>query len=138
MHLEYTNDEIEHKKLLERIKTLTDEDKSEWVWEGKSLYLLGRGHAFGRGFFVEYTTLDATIVRRFGDRWFCNGEEYKFDEENNEFIEVVVEIQKPRKIDWDSFSFPCSIKIDSCTIGDKLTPVQPMSGPKNKEDEKTK
>ena len=138
MHIEYTNEEQEHKKLLERIKTLTEKDKSVWVWGGKPLYKIGHGHEFLNGFFVEYTTLDAIKVKQFVDgRWFCGAKEYKFNKETDEFTEIVIERKEPSKIDWDSFSFPCSIKVAAHTIADELKPVRPMNAPNKKEDENT-
>lgn len=138
LEFEYTNPEKEHQKLLERIKTLTEEDKSVWSWEGKPLYKIGHGHEFLNGFFVEYTTLDAIKVTQFVDgRWFCGGETYKYNKESDVFEHIKIEPVERKDIDWSELKFP-EIKVAKpTTFAMDIQPVKPMQTPPKKKDEST-
>ena len=127
MHIEYHTEDDRERELQEKISKLTEDDKSEFVFVDEPLYVIGWGHAFGKGFYTDYATKCGITARQYGGRWTIGSDEYKY--KDNEF--VFIPPPPPRKsIDWDSFSLPTVKNIPTKTIGMDLEPVKPMNKPK--------
>ena len=115
-------------QLQQTIKGLTDNDKTNFVWDGKPLYKIDHGHCFGRGFYIKYTTLDAIVVIQYGSRWFCNDDEYRYDKETGIYDKVIIEKVETNDIDFNEVigSFPVVKSVSSKSISDDLIPIKPI------------
>jgi hypothetical protein len=82
----YQTDEWVKREIKKQISKLTEDQKSEYVFNEEPLYVLGRGHDFCYGYFIEYITKTGIIAKCFYSKimWCIAGEIY--DYKNNEFI----------------------------------------------------
>ena len=122
--LEVKTEEDAKRERLKQASEVTEDMKSEFIFNGEHLYVLGNGHSFGRGFFVEYITESATVVRRFDDRWFSNGEEYTHSPENG-FELVLLQKLPDEHPGFGEFVFPTALKVAATTMSLDLAPLKP-------------
>lgn len=118
-------EDAKRERLRRRASGVTEDMKSEFIFNGEHLYVSGNGHSFGRGFFVEYITKSAIVVRRFGDRWLSNGEEYTHSHENG-FELVILQKLPDEHPGFGEFVFPTALKVAATTMSLDLVPLKPM------------
>ena len=118
-----TGADIERENL-ETAEKATEEQKSEYVFNGEPLYYLGVGHAFLYGFFNEYITKSGVKVWEYhSGRWTTNGDDYELVD--NELILIPPTPPTPSEsIDWSSIKFP-RVKNLTGPIADQLISVKP-------------
>jgi len=131
MYLDFIDDNEYNKRKQEAINSLTEEQKTDIIFEGEKLYYLGGGHDFVFSFFKEYVTKSGVEAKHYlsDDYWIINN--VKFLYKNNSFLLVV---KKPKNIeqetDWSNFIFPIAKKIKPTLLSDLIEPVIPISKPK--------
>ena len=111
------------------ILSLTDEQKSEFIFNSQPLYILGRGHSFLRGFFLEYITKTGITAWCFSpELWVIDGEEYEY--KNNEFIRKIQIIDNSRPIGFSDFNdfFPTVKKTNDKLLAEDLISIKPTNG----------
>jgi len=126
MEYEYFNNSLLKKKYQDVVSNLTENKKSDIVFNKENLYHLGGGHDFLRSFFTEYITKSCIICRQFNGYWLIDGKEYKYV--NKEFIEVIQESKNLNPINLEDIKFPI-IKTAPNLIGDQLMSVKPIQFP---------
>lgn len=127
-HLVIMTDEDVKLEINKQISELVEEQKSEFTYNGQSLYKLGSGHCFVRGFFTEYITKTGINAKYYVyGSWYINGE--KHDYVNCEFIKTpkIERNSNPNPIDFKSFlsSFPAIKNIKPKTLAEDLISVKP-------------
>ncbi len=112
----------------ETANAVTEEQKTEFVFNGENLYYLGSGHAFLNGFFNEYITKSGVKIWQYlSGQWTILGNSGDDCELiDNELHLIPKEPTPPSEpIDWSSIEFP-RVKKLSGPIADKLPSVKPI------------
>ena len=125
--LEVKTEEDAKQERLKQASEVSEDMKSEFIFNGEHLYVLGRGHNFIKGFYTEYITKSATVVKRFHDRWFIGGEEYTHSPENGFELVKIKEPTNSEPMDWDGIAFPMVSRVAAKVMSLDLEPVEPMS-----------
>ena len=117
--------EEEKRRKEKPILSLTEEQKSEFVFNEEPLYILGRGHSFLYGFFLEYITKTGITAWRFSpELWVIGGEDYEY--KNNEFVKKI-KIETP-PIDFSTFKDFFLPKVNNTStklLAEELISVKP-------------
>lgn len=112
---------------LENIKIaseLREDQKTNFIFNREHLYELGRGHAFGMGFFTKFITKSAITATRYDSgKWHINSDEYVY--ENDTFVLVPPYLPTNEPIDFSNLVFPVVKNISTKTIGDDIQPEYP-------------
>jgi hypothetical protein len=123
-HLEFVTEEDQKKKDAETISNLKEEQKSEFVFEGESLYLDYSGHAFLNGFFNSYITKSSIRATQYlSGFWNINGDGYNY--EDGKFIKIEYPEQPSEPIDFNNISFPIVKNVVAKLISDDLVSETP-------------
>ena len=126
-HFVYKTDEDIERENKETAEGLTEDKKTDYVFNGESLYYLGVGHAFLYGFFNEYITKSGTKVWEYhSGRWTILGNSGDDCELIDNELHLIPKepIPPSEPIDWSSIEFP-RVKNLTGPIADKLISVQP-------------
>lgn len=123
-HFVYVTDE-DIKRQNEKIASeLREDQKTDFIFNGEHLYELGRGHAFGMGFFTEFITKSAIKAIRYDSgKWHINNDEYVY--ENDTFVLIPPYVPATEPIDFSNVTFPIVKNISAKTIGDDIRPEYP-------------
>lgn len=113
------------KEIQKQISELTEEQKTEFVFNGQPLYKLGRGHDFLYGFFIEYITKNGIKARCY-DSNIWNIENNNYDYINSVFIERVKKERNNKPMDFNNVLFPKIKKISSRTLSEDLVSHRPF------------
>jgi hypothetical protein len=125
-HFLFMTEEDVKSEINKQISELTEEQKSEFIYNNQSLYKLENGHDFCYGFFTEYITKTGIKVRYYvNGRWHINGEVYDYI--NSEFIKIPKIERNLCPIDFKSLSFPIIKNINSKTLSEDLISIKPKS-----------
>lgn len=121
-HFVYVTAE-DHKRENEKIiSELTEDKKSEFYFQGNYFYEIGRGHAYGSGFFTSYITKTGIEAWRYDSgRWSIG--DGRYDYVDGEFV-LIPPPPPSEPIDWSSIEFPRVNNIKG-PIADKLISVTP-------------
>ena len=86
---------------------MTEDQKTDIIFNGEYLYKNGGGHSFLRGFFVEYLTKSGVRVTQYlSGLWSVGADDYTRDEEGN-FIKKEYPPYVPTPTNaWESISLP--------------------------------
>lgn len=125
-HFEYKTDEDVKRENQELAKSVTEDKKSEYVFNGEDLYYIGVGHAFLYGFFNEYLTKSGIKAWQYHSGWWSIGND-RYDYIDGEFV-LVPPTPPSEPIDWASIQFP-KVKNLTGPIAGKLISVQPKENP---------
>jgi len=124
-HLETVTEEDQKKKDAETISALKEEQKSEFVFEGETLYLDYSGHSFLNGFFNSYITKNGTrATQNFRGFWNINGDDYNY--EDGKFIKIEYPERSSELIDFNNISFPLVKNVFAKLISDDLVSETPI------------
>ena len=110
--------------------SVTEEQRSEFIFNGEPLYQLGRGHAFLNGFFTEYITKSGIAARRYDSgKWEIGGDSYEFAD--GAFVLISRKEHTPPTPEkmmesWNPVPFPIVKSVADQVIGIDLMPVKPM------------
>jgi hypothetical protein len=116
---EYIKREME-----KQISELIEEQKTEFVFNGQFLYILGRGHDFLYGFFTEYITKTGIKARRYSSGiWYIDNNLY--DYKNSEFIKRPKLIINTESVDFSEISLPIIQKSFPKLLANDLVSVKP-------------
>ena len=122
--INFVTDEDQRKIDQERITKLTEDQKSEYKFQGEYFYELGRGHEFLMGFFTEYITKNGLTAWEYDSGiWRIQDQDYTYS--NGEFQAEPTHKTENRNIKWDEISFPKVQKIHAKSISDDLVPEVP-------------
>lgn len=128
----YYTDEDERKLREKQISNLTEDKKTDYIFNGENFYELGRGHAFLFGFFTECITKSGIKAWRYDSgKWTIDGHDFTYDHEKNEFIKTPEPVVSNEPIDWGNIKFPV-VKNLSGPMADKFPSVQPILNNINK------
>ena len=120
----YMTEENVKSEINKKISKLTEEQKSEFIFNNQPLYKLGNGHNFLYGFFTEYLTKTGISARYYvNGRWYINGEFYDYI--NSVFIKIPKIETNLNPIDFNSLSFPTIKNINIKTLSEDLIPIKP-------------
>jgi hypothetical protein len=122
-----TSEDIERENQ-ETANAVTEEQKTEYTFNGENLYYLGRGHSFGYGFFNEYITKSGVKIWQYlSGRWTIHGNVGNDCELiDNELHLIPIKPTPPSKpVDWSSIEFPTVKNVSESSLADKLPSVKP-------------
>lgn len=136
MDIEYVTSEDMERRDREIIASLSETQKSKYIFNDEPFYLIGTGHDFVYSFFNEYITKSGIKACQYlySGSWSINGDKYKYAYESDTFIKIEIVIED-RKIDFDNMTFPVVRKIPG-SIADKLESVIPTTKPTTKKPNK--
>ena len=120
----YKTDEDIRLENIQIASELREDQKTDFIFNGEHLYELGRGHAFGMGFFTEFITKSAIKAIRYDSgKWHINNDEYVY--ENATFVLIPICPPTTEPIDFSNLTFPVVKNISAKTMGDDIQPVYP-------------
>lgn len=109
--------------------SVTEEQRSEFIFNGEPLYQLGRGHDFLNGFFTKYITESGIAARRYASgKWEIDGDSYEFVDGAFVLIprkERTTPTPEQMMESWNSVPFPIVKSLAAQVIGIDLMPVKP-------------
>lgn len=121
----YLTEEDVKLKISKQIYKLTEEQKSEFIYNNQPLYKLGTGHDFCYGFFTEYLTKTGINARCYiNNIWHINGEVYNYI--NSEFIKIPKIKRNLNPINFKNISFPLMKNSKTKTLAEDLISVKPI------------
>lgn len=122
-HFVYVTDEDLKREIEKRILELTEDQKSDFVFENHHLYELGRGYDFIYGFYNEYLTKNGIQARQYlSGLWRINNEFYKY-KDSNFVLEPKSIDEKP--MDFSKVVFPVIKSISAKTLSGDIIDVSP-------------
>lgn len=125
MEFTYSTEESRQKEKEEILKNLTDDQKTEIVFEGEILYFIGTGHGYFEGFYYSYITKTGVYATQYLEGyWTIGSNDYNYVE--GEFVLIPKEEYVPSKVDFSKIKMPI-MKISARTIADDITPVAPIT-----------
>ena len=110
------------------IDNLTEDQKTDIIWNNEPLYLIGRGHDFFRGFFNHFITKSGIELKKFIRRgeWVIDGEKDNYTYTNTEWVRIVREPIKTKPLgSFDSVQLPKVKRVFPGTISSEITPATP-------------
>ena len=128
-HIVHKTPEDIERENQETANAVTEEQKTEYTFNGENLYYLGRGHSFGYGFFNEYITKSGVKIWQYlSGRWTIHGNAGNDCELiDNELHLIPIKPTPPREpIDWSSIQFPTVKNVSESSLADKLPSVKPI------------
>lgn len=109
---------------------VTEEQRSEFIFNGEPLYQLGRGHSFLNGFYTSYITRSGIAAERYDSgKWDIDGDSYEFVDGAFVLIprkEHTTPTPEQMMESWNSVPFPIVKSVADQVIGIDLMPVKPM------------
>lgn len=115
-----TEDDIKY-ETEKQISELTEDKKTNFIFDGQNFYELGNGHDFCYGFFTEYLTKCGIRGRYYlSGKWMINNDWYNFI--NDEFIIIR---QETRNIAKTDFTFPVIKNVNAKLLSDDLISINP-------------
>jgi hypothetical protein len=126
----YKTEEDTKRENQEKSKSVNEDNKSDFVFNGEPFYYIGRGHSFGFGFYEEYITKSAIEGCRYASgNWIINADRYEYVD--NEFVLIQKKPRQEKPLDESSFNFPMVKEISSKSLSDELSSVQPKKQNEN-------
>ena len=125
-HLELKTNEDVKRELQETIANLDESQKTDYEFDGETLYEIGGGHDFFMGFFASYVTKSGVEATHYYGRrvWWTSKGKYKY--KDGEFIKLPeIESIPSAPVKWEDISFPVVRQVSARTIADDIPPVQP-------------
>jgi hypothetical protein len=124
-YLVYITKEDEKMEIEKQISELTEEQKSELLFNGDQLYVLGIGHSFSEGFFTEFITKSGIKAYCFDSGvWKIDGKLYNYvDSKFIKIPEIVRNINSIEPIDFSTFSFPIIKNVNAKLLADDLCKI---------------
>ena len=123
-HFVYVTEDDIKRETEKRISELTDDKKTNFIFNKHSFYELGNGHDFCYGFFTEYLTKNGIRGRYYvSGKWMINNDWYDFI--NNNFVIIKQTTRNITPTDFNIMTFPV-IKNATKLLADDLIEVKPI------------
>ena len=130
LHFIYKTHEDLKMENQEKSKSVNEDDKSDFIFNGEPFYLIGRGHSFGLGFYEEYITKSAIVGHRYpSGNWLIDSDDYGYV--NNEFVLIQKQPHQEKPFDESSFNFPMVKQVSTKLLSGQLISVQPKKQNEN-------
>ncbi len=129
-HFVYKTEEDVKRENQEKAKSVNEDKKSEFIFNGETFYLIGRGHSFVFGFYEEYITKSAIIGQKYiSGKWLIDSDDYEYV--NNEFVLIQKQPYQKKPLDESSFNFPTVKQVSTVLLSDELSSIQPIKQNEN-------
>ena len=123
-HIVHVTAEDQRRENEKIISELTEDKKSEFSFKGNYFYEIGRGHAYGLGFFSKYITKTGIEAWRYDSGLWSIGDG-RYDYVDGEFV-LIPPPPPSEPVDWSSIEFPI-VKNLTGPIAHKLPSVKPKN-----------
>ena len=123
-HIVHVTAEDQRRENEKIISELTEDNKSEFSFNGNYFYETGRGHAYGLGFFSKYITKTGIEAWRYDSGLWSIGDG-RYDYVDGEFV-LIPPPPPSEPVDWSSIEFP-RVKNLTGPIAHKLPSVKPKN-----------
>jgi hypothetical protein len=123
-HFVYKTEEDVKRENQEKSKSVNEDSKSDFVFNGEFFYYIGRGHSFGFGFHEEYITKSAIVGYRYASgNWIINSNSYEHID--NEFVLIQKKPRQENPLNESSLNFPMVKQVSTVLLSGQLISVQP-------------
>lgn len=123
MNITYVTAEDIRNLDLETAKNVSEDKKTDIVFNGENLYYLGVGHCFLNSFFSEYITKSAIKIRQYSNFWSINNEDYNLIDDK--FVLIPKEPYVHNPIRFEDLTFPTIKNVKPNLLSDKLISLKP-------------
>ena len=114
---------------MKKASELEEKNSTSYYYKGEKLYLIGRGHCFGRGFYNEFLTKSAIKVVEFSTgNFYVENRKAKLNGKN----EIVLIPEEPKeikniekKISSEDIKMPIVRNVNSKLVSDDIISVKP-------------